>query len=48
MVAVETPEASSLQTTREAMDRVEAVASARPEVRSASYAAGFNLSLIHI
>ncbi len=43
MVAVETPEASSLQTTREAMDRVEAVASARPEVRSASYAAGFNM-----
>ncbi len=43
MVAVETPEASSLQTTREAMDRVEAVASAHPEVRSASYAAGFNM-----
>lgn len=43
MVAVETPEASSLQTTRAAMEHVEAVASARPEVRSASYAAGFNM-----
>ncbi len=43
MVAVDTPEASSLQVTREAMARVEAVAAKWPEVKAASYAAGYDM-----
>lgn len=43
MVMVETPEASSLEVTRQAMVHVEEVVTTYDEVQSSSFAAGFNL-----
>lgn len=43
MVMVNTPEASSLQVTRAAMNRADAVIRQLPEVEATSYAAGFNM-----
>lgn len=43
MVTVQTPEASSLQVTREAMARVDRLVSRLPEVQATSYAAGFDM-----
>ena len=43
MVIVGTPDASSLQTTMQAMNHVEQVVAARPEVEFTSLAAGFNM-----
>ena len=43
MVMVDTPEASSLQVTQQAMMQVDAVIKQLPEVQSTSFAAGFNM-----
>ncbi len=43
MVIVNTPDASSLQTTLQAMNHVETVVATRPEVEFTSLAAGFNM-----
>ncbi len=43
MVAVSTPEASSLQVTLEAMEHVEQLVQQQPEVASTCFAAGFNM-----
>ena len=43
MVMVSTPEASSLQVTRQAMADADAVIRTLPEVASTSFAAGFNM-----
>uniref|UniRef100_UPI003FD8C65C efflux RND transporter permease subunit n=1 Tax=Alistipes putredinis TaxID=28117 RepID=UPI003FD8C65C len=43
MVFVQTPEASSLQTTVKAMQRVDELVRQRPDVEATSFAAGFNM-----
>lgn len=43
MVMVETPPATSLERTQEAIERVENVVALEPEVEATSYAAGFNM-----
>lgn len=43
MVMVSTPEASSLQTTRRAMNQVDRIVKQLPEVEATSFAAGWNL-----